>query len=84
MTDKELMKKFLLFVTDFLGLEQPCRVKLTRDREDITTSAYYNIEEYYACIYIQDRAIMDVMRSVAHELVHHHQNEKGEDRKSVV
>lgn len=78
MTDKELMKKFLLFVTDFLGIEKPCRVKLTTDREDITTSAYYNIEDHVACIYIKDRAIMDVMRSVAHELVHHHQNERGD------
>ena len=78
MSDKELMKKFLLFVNDFLGIETPCRVKLTKDRETITTSAYYDMENHFACIYIKDRAIMDIMRSVAHELVHHHQNERGD------
>ena len=78
MSNRDLMEKFLLFVNDFLGIEKPCRVKLTRDRENITTSAYYDIDNHIACIYIKDRAIMDVMRSVAHELVHHHQNERGD------
>jgi len=78
MTNRALMDKFILFVNDYLSLEKPCRVKLTTDREDITTTAYYDIVNRVVCVYIKDRAIMDVMRSVAHELVHHHQNEKGQ------
>jgi Zn-dependent peptidase ImmA (M78 family) len=78
MTNRALMNKFILFVNDYLSLEKPCRVKLTTDREDITTTAYYDIVNRVVCVYIKDRAIMDVMRSVAHELVHHHQNEKGQ------
>tara|TARA_R110000796_G_scaffold61077_2_gene141361 strand:+ start:10485 stop:10853 length:369 start_codon:yes stop_codon:yes gene_type:complete len=78
MSNRDLMEKFILFVNDFLSIKKSCKVILTTDRKDITTSAYYNIEDYVACVYIKDRAIMDVMRSVAHELVHHHQNERGD------
>ena len=70
MSNRDLMEKFILFVNDFLSIKKSCKVILTTDRKDITTSAYYNIEDYVACVYIKDRAIMDVMRSVAHELVH--------------
>lgn len=80
MTNKALMNKFILFVNDYLGLEKPYSIKLTRDRGDITTTAYYNIVNRVICVYIKDRAIMDVMRSVAHELVHHQQNERGDLR----
>tara|TARA_R100001015_G_C4634558_1_gene201279 strand:+ start:2134 stop:2547 length:414 start_codon:yes stop_codon:yes gene_type:complete len=78
MTNRALMDKFILFVNDYLGLEKPCSIKLTKDREDITTTAYYDIVNRVICVYIKDRAIMDVMRSVAHELVHHQQNERGD------
>lgn len=80
MTNKVLMGKFIDFVNDYLGLEKPCTIKLTSDRDGsgITTTAYYDIVNHVVCVYIKDRAIMDVMRSVAHELVHHHQNERGD------
>ena len=37
-----------------------------------------NIENAEVKVYTKERALQDVMRSVAHELVHHHQNEEGE------
>ena len=77
MSNRMLMQKFLDFCKEYLNLNKPFHVHLTKDREDITTSAYYNIETCEICVYIKDRAIMDVMRSVAHELVHHSQNERG-------
>lgn len=78
MTNRSLMSKFIDFVNDYLEIEEPCKVVLTRDKKDIETSAYYDIVERIVCVYIKDRAIMDVMRSVAHELVHHKQNERGD------
>jgi Zn-dependent peptidase ImmA (M78 family) len=78
MTNRTLMEKFIDFVNDYLGIENPCTITLTTQRDGIQTSAYYDIVNNVVCVYIKDRAIMDVMRSVAHELVHHHQNERGD------
>jgi hypothetical protein len=80
MSNRALMKKFIDFCNDYLEIEYPCLIKLTSDRDSngIRTSAYYDLVEKFVCVYIKDRAIMDVMRSVAHELVHHHQNERGD------
>ncbi len=78
MSNRALMGKFISFVNDYLELKQPCTIRLTNDREDVTTTAYYDIRNYHICVYIKDRAIMDIMRSIAHELVHHHQNERGD------
>jgi len=78
MTNRSIMSKFIDFVNDYLDIEEPCKITLTTSRDGITTSAYYDIVNRVVCVYIKDRAIMDVMRSVAHELVHHHQNERGD------
>jgi hypothetical protein len=78
MSNRTLMEKFIDFVNSHLDIKNPCTIKLTNDRSDIQTSAYYDIVNKVVCVYIKDRAIMDIMRSVAHELVHHHQNERGD------
>jgi hypothetical protein len=78
MTNKNLMYKFIDFVNEYLGIQKPCKITLTTSRDGITTSAYYDIVNHMVCVYIKDRAIMDIMRSIAHELVHHHQNERGD------
>ena len=80
MTDRSLMEKFIAFCNDYLELKTPCKIKLTSDRDSngIRTTAYYSILDKIICVYVKDRAIMDIMRSVAHELVHHHQNERGD------
>jgi len=77
MSNKELMGKFIDFVTSYLDITTPLQIKLTKDRGDIVTTAYYDTQNFITVIYIKDRAIMDVMRSLAHEMVHHHQNEIG-------
>ena len=77
MTNKVLMGKFIDFVSEYLEITTPVNIRLTNDREDITTTAYYDLFNYKICVYVKDRAIMDVMRSLAHEMVHHKQNEDG-------
>lgn len=83
MTNRALMEKFIIFCRDYLEITIPFNIHLTNDREDVTTTAYYDIQNNYVCVYIKDRAIMDVMRSVAHELVHHCQNQNGQLTGSV-
>ena len=80
MSNRVLMEKFIEFCNTHLGIENPCIIRLTKDRDvnGIVTTAYYDIINCVICVYIKDRAIMDIMRSVAHEIVHHHQNERGD------
>lgn len=77
MSNRELMSKFIEFVTNYLEIKTPLKIKLTKERGDIVTTAYYDIVNKVTLIYIKDRAIMDIMRSLAHEMVHHQQNERG-------
>jgi hypothetical protein len=43
---------------------------------ELKTTAYYNLDGHL-CVYAKNRAIIDVCRSIAHELVHHSQNLEG-------
>lgn len=77
--DPEIVKEFTIFCLDELNIEDDfVRIVLTNERESFTTFAYYDIEKKIACIYCKDRALLDIFRSLAHELVHHKQNVKGE------
>jgi hypothetical protein len=76
-TDKDLkiMADFVNFAKDFLDIKDDIKVALAFERTpDLTTSAYYNYVDKKLKVYVKDRAIMDVCRSIAHELVHHKQN----------
>ena len=61
-------------------------IDYTEDKSKVDTTAVYryedgenaDIENAEVTVYTKERALQDVMRSVAHELVHHHQNEDGE------
>jgi hypothetical protein len=41
-------------------------------------TAYYSPEDMSIVLYITNRHPKDICRSFAHELVHHHQNERGD------
>ena len=76
-TDKDLkiMADFVNFAKDFLDIKDDIKVELAFERsKDLTTTAYYNHVDKRIKVYTKDRAIMDVCRSIAHELVHHKQN----------
>ena len=75
--DTKIMAAFVNFAKKELGIEDDIKVAMAFERTpDITTTAYYNMDGFVK-IYVKDRAIIDVCRSIAHELVHHKQNIDG-------
>jgi hypothetical protein len=78
-TDKDIRKvsEFVNFAKKYLGIDDDIKVALAYEKTpDITTTAYYNLDGFIK-VYVKDRAIMDVCRSIAHELTHHKQNLEG-------
>jgi N-acetylglutamate synthase-like GNAT family acetyltransferase len=66
---------FVNFTKEYLGIEDDVKVKLAFERTpDLVTTAYYDYGNKLVVVYAKDRAIIDVCRSIAHELVHHLQN----------
>jgi predicted GNAT family acetyltransferase len=66
---------FVNFAKGFLGIEDAVKVVLKFERTpDLVTTAYYDPEKHLVVVYAKNRALVDVCRSIAHELVHHRQN----------
>jgi hypothetical protein len=75
---KYCLAKFIKFVTDELNINEPFKVVLSKKRSgDLKTYAYYQPSSGLIKIYSKNRGLADVLRSVAHELIHHQQNESG-------
>ena len=75
--DADTCNDFLSFISNELELTTPYTVNLQNERGDIKTLANYNLENGDIRIYIKDRGLADVLRSIAHEVVHHQQNQNG-------
>jgi hypothetical protein len=72
-SDIRKIADFVNFAKDFLGIDDDIKVKLAFERTpDIKTTAYYNSNGLIV-VYVKDRAIIDVCRSISHELTHHRQ-----------
>jgi Zn-dependent peptidase ImmA (M78 family) len=69
---------FIKFVKDELKITRPFNVMISSDREKFTTYAYYDRNTTTIAVYVGKRALADVMRSAAHELVHHLQFQRGD------
>ena len=76
-TDLRAVADFVNFAKEFLGITDDIKIELAFERTpDLKTTAYYSTLGKLV-VYAKDRAIVDVMRSVGHELVHHKQNLEG-------
>jgi Zn-dependent peptidase ImmA (M78 family) len=73
-------KKFLNFCCDELNLTKKfhCYIVADREKYGIKTTAYYLDDGNKIAVYGKNRMLGDVLRSIAHELVHQLQHE--EDR----
>ncbi len=81
---KPLIKKLVTFAKDRLKFKHPPRLFLRSDLENGNNSlgktAFYNPGEKSITLYTTNRHPKDILRSFAHELVHHCQNERGDLR----
>ena len=85
-SEKKTIDDFVDFVKKELNIDNDVEVKLQNDKDGIKTTAVYKYkdgedEEFKDSeirVFTLGRALVDVLRSIAHELVHHMQNEKGD------
>ena len=75
----KLASDFTLFCAENLPIEGDFKVYIVSDRSKhgITTTALYEVGNNCCRIYAKNRALADVLRSVAHEMTHMMQDEMG-------
>lgn len=76
---KEKLNNFVKFVKKELDIESVPTISIQNHRNGLKTTASYDYtkENKIIKVCMKNRALVDVMRSVAHELVHHKQFEQG-------
>ena len=73
-----IIDNFIDFGKNYLSLPNDFKVILTDNGSGIDTLGNYNIKDKTIKILTKDRAIPDIIRSIAHEMVHHQQNDRGD------
>ena len=84
---EHLIQDLFSHANDVLGFNSAPTNKLLSEPTNygvLKKTAQYDPETSHITIYVDGRHVKDILRSMAHELVHHSQNEKGElDGKNV-
>jgi len=80
-TIHNLIREFYPFAKQRFGFQKPVRLFLRQDPSNeadvLGRTAHYNPADMSITIYISGRHPKDILRSFAHELVHHKQNCEG-------
>lgn len=76
---KETLKNFTIFTNNYLKIDNAPKIVIQNGRKDLKTTAHYNYsgDEKVIKINGKNRMTVDIMRSIAHEMVHHKQYEDG-------
>jgi len=79
---KGLIKQFMPFAQQQMGFDRPPKLFLRQDKENAANpmgkTGFYDPENESVTIYVTDRHPKDIMRSLAHELMHHTQKCNGD------
>jgi hypothetical protein len=77
--NKEKLDSFVKFVKEQLEIKTVPTIKIQNNRDGLKTTANYDYTKENKIIKVcsKGRALVDVMRSIAHEMVHHKQYEDG-------
>lgn len=77
----EMIRDFYPFAKKEMGFNKPVRIFLTKDVQNaadpLGKTAYYDPSNMQIKLFYMDRHPKDVLRSLAHELMHHKQNCDG-------
>ena len=76
---KDKLNSFVKFVKKELGIEKVPTISIQANRDGLKTTANYDYTKENKIIRVtgKNRALVDVLRSIAHEMVHHKQFEQG-------
>ena len=78
----KLAQQFLPYAQQSLGFDKPVGVNLLSDPQNVKDplgkTAYYDPNKMEITLFVDKRHVKDILRSMAHELVHHTQNCRGE------
>jgi len=77
---KQIIKEFIKYVTKELELKSLPKIKFSTDNEEVKNRrsfGYYNPGQNIIWVYTKNRNMADMLRTLAHELVHHKQNVDG-------
>ena len=79
---KEALGEIFKTAREKFNIKNTPQLHLKQDEENAQgifgKTAYYNPGDQSIVIFITNRHDKDICRSFAHELVHHHQNERGD------
>ena len=79
---KPMAVKLVKYCKNHLGFERPPKLFLKQDLENsqntLGRTAHYNPGDESITLFTTSRHPKDILRSLAHELVHHHQNLRGD------
>jgi hypothetical protein len=77
--NKVKLDSFVKFVKEQLEIKAVPTIKIQNNRDGLKTTANYDYTKENKIIKVcsKGRALVDVMRSIAHEMVHHKQFEDG-------
>jgi len=79
---KKHIRSFYPFAKKRMGFNKPPTISLKQDGDNaknvLGKTAYYDPESFSITLFVTGRHPKDILRSLAHELVHHAQNCQGE------
>jgi len=82
---KKKLKEFVKFVKKELKIKKLPKIIIQSNRDGLKTTAVYDYSDkkQIVKVYGKNRALVDIMRSVGHELVHHKQYEDDKLTKTI-
>lgn len=74
---QELIKDFILYCQKFLEIKDFPKIYLFKEKHDGMTTGSYDLANNIINVLLGKRLVVDVLRTIAHELVHKMQHERG-------